>query len=90
MPKHPKSAYLHFAALNRDRVKESVSSFADVAKQLGLRWKSISDDEREVFCRMAEADKLRYRTEKSRYDLAPVKTLESVRHFMSCFEMQRC
>ena len=73
MPKHPKSAYLHFVADNRERVKASGSSFTDIAKRLGQKWKSLPAPEREVYLRIAEADKVRYKREKARYDLAPVK-----------------
>jgi structure-specific recognition protein 1 len=43
-------------------------SFGDVGKELGERWKAISDKEKAKFEEMAKKDKDRYTKEKTAYD----------------------
>ena len=59
-PKRPGSAYFEFAAKERQKViadldfKLKVGDYKEVAKELGRRWKSLSEDERAPFVAKAK------------------------------------
>lgn len=62
-PKRPLSAYMFFSKHTRPVIKVEHPSmgFADLGKEIGLRWKAQED--KTEFNAMAEEDKKRYRTE---------------------------
>lgn len=69
-PKRGLSAFMYFSSAERPKVKEDKPeiSFGDVGKELGERWKAISDKEKAKFEEMAKKDKDRYTKEKTAYD----------------------
>ena len=68
-PKRPLSTYMIFSAEMRAKVKEENPDFSitDVAKELGVRWKSIADDEKVKYEELAKKDKERYEKEMEEY-----------------------
>ena len=64
-PKKGLSAYMFFMKDNRQRVKEqfNLSSFGEISRQMGLVWKSLTPDEKSVYCQKQTDDKERYRLE---------------------------
>ncbi|KAI9929014.1 Non-histone chromosomal protein 6 [Aspergillus wentii] len=68
-PKRGLSAYMFFANDMRDKVREENPgiSFGQVGKQLGDRWKNLSDADRRPYDEKAAADKKRYEEEKAAY-----------------------
>ena len=68
-PKGAKSAYMLYSADNRDSVKESNPDMKgpEISKQLGLNWKSESEDVKNKYKNLAEEDKKRFDTENEEY-----------------------
>ncbi|KAJ5420668.1 Non-histone chromosomal protein 6 [Penicillium sp. CMV-2018d] len=68
-PKRGLSAYMFFANDNRDKVREENPgiSFGQVGKQLGDKWKALSETDRKPYDAKAAADKKRYEEEKAAY-----------------------
>ncbi|CAG7992856.1 unnamed protein product [Penicillium olsonii] len=68
-PKRGLSAYMFFANDNRDKVREENPgiSFGQVGKQLGDKWKALSEDDRKPYDDKAAKDKKRYEEEKAAY-----------------------
>ncbi|CAG8022179.1 unnamed protein product [Penicillium salamii] len=68
-PKRGLSAYMFFANDNRDKVREENPgiSFGQVGKQLGDKWKALSEDDRKPYDEKAAKDKKRYEEEKAAY-----------------------
>jgi len=66
-PKRPLSSYMYFCKEERDRIKEDYPDMKgpDVTKELGVRWKKLSDDDKVPFEELANVDKERYRSEMS-------------------------
>lgn len=64
-PKRPLSAYMFFSKEARPQIKaeKPEMGFADLGKEIGLRWKAL--DDKSKFNEFAEEDKLRYRKELS-------------------------
>jgi len=50
-PKRPKSAYLHFCECNRPDIKNKNPSIkiGDLMKELGIKWREASEDEKKPF-----------------------------------------
>ncbi|KAL9100994.1 MAG: hypothetical protein Q9163_003699 [Psora crenata] len=71
-PKRGLSAYMFFANENRDSVREEHPgiSFGQVGKVLGSRWKALTLKQREPYEAQATADKVRYESEKARYNVS--------------------
>lgn len=69
-PKNPLSAYLFFITEQRSLLagKGDGSSFSQVAKDLGSRWKSMTTEEKAPYVEMARKDKERYMNEKKAFD----------------------
>eukprot|EP00475_Leptophrys_vorax_P000194 TRINITY_DN1011_c0_g1_i1.p2 TRINITY_DN1011_c0_g1~~TRINITY_DN1011_c0_g1_i1.p2 ORF type:complete len:407 (-),score=82.37 TRINITY_DN1011_c0_g1_i1:1702-2922(-) len=78
-PKNPLSAYLFFVTEQRSQLAQqthsgnkpeegsapgSSPSFSEVAKELGQRWKSMTEEQRRPYTEMAKKDKERYEAEK--------------------------
>jgi len=69
-PKRPKSAYLFFSMEERPRLrkKHPKMGFGPLSKRLGKEWKSLSDDEKKHYEKMAKKDKKRYEDEMDAYE----------------------
>jgi hypothetical protein len=79
-PKNPLSAYLFFVTEQRSQLAQQAHSgkssdegapgnsqapsFSAVAKELGQRWKTMTDEEKQPYVDMAKKDKQRYEAEK--------------------------
>lgn len=65
LPKHPMSAYLHFAKEMRPIIKESFpdATLIDVSKQIGSKWRSMTQSELCPWIELANQDKARYANE---------------------------
>jgi len=61
-PKRPMTAYFYFAADIRPQLKEDHPDLkvTDLAKLTGQKWKTLSDDEKQLFNDLASKDKERY------------------------------
>jgi len=68
-PKRPANAFFMFCQLERGKLRENNqdASLSELTKMLGLRWKDMSADEKQVYYDMYETDKLRYEKEMSSY-----------------------
>lgn len=68
-PKRPANAFFMFCQLERGKLREvnQDASLSELTKMLGLRWKDMSADEKQVYYDMYETDKLRYEKEMSSY-----------------------
>lgn len=74
-PKGPISAYLYYASDMRASVKEEVDEKTGealytgtaIAKELGRRWKELSDKQKKKWVKKSEADKVRYQEEMKAY-----------------------
>jgi len=75
-PKRSKSSYLFFCTDIRESVTEELKSKGDgikgitiseVSKKLGSIWKTISDDDKAKYAKMADDDKDRYKMEMDNY-----------------------
>ncbi|KAJ4314168.1 Non-histone chromosomal protein 6 [Neodidymelliopsis sp. IMI 364377] len=68
-PKRGLSAYMFFANEQRDKVREENPGikFGEVGKQLGEKWKALSEKQRTPYEAKAAADKKRYEEEKAAY-----------------------
>jgi len=58
--KRPKSAYMFFSSENRAEEFRKLKTLGEVAKSLALKWKSLTETEKEPYIRMSEKDKERY------------------------------
>ncbi|KAI9277785.1 high mobility group box domain-containing protein [Sporodiniella umbellata] len=65
LPKHPMSAYLHFAKRMRPIIKESFpeATLVDISRQIGSKWRSLSPSELCPWIDLANQDKARYAKE---------------------------
>ena len=71
-PKGAKSAYILFCSEERAQVKEDMPNIdsKEVLAELGKRWKTLKDDDEDrynEFQKMAEKDKVRFKTEMENY-----------------------
>jgi hypothetical protein len=67
-PHKPKTAYVLFSEHVRQDPELSRSSFTEIAKETGKRWRELSDEERTIIWETPAADRLRdYRKELKRY-----------------------
>jgi len=69
-PKHPKNAYLQFAAEQRRLMKESGRTFVgrgNMHKMLSEQWKTLGEIEKEKYVLMANEDRVRYEKEMESY-----------------------
>lgn len=68
-PKRPANAFFMFCQLERGKLRESHqdASLSELTKMLGLQWKDMSAEEKQVYYDMYETDKLRYEKEMSSY-----------------------
>ena len=71
-PKGARSAYIIFCAEERTQVREDIPDIAakDVLVELGKRWKALKDEDEDrynEYQKMAEKDKVRFKTEMENY-----------------------
>jgi hypothetical protein len=69
-PKKAKSSYIFFCSVMRATVKDDMDDDAkavDVTRELGRRWRELSDEDKKPYQEMAEADKQRYADEMESY-----------------------
>lgn len=62
LPKHPMSAYLHFAKEMRPIMKKRFpdARLVEISKQIGAQWRAMSSDELQPWIELANEDKARY------------------------------
>ena len=68
-PKRALSAYMFFSAAKRAEIAAANPDFGitDVAKALGEQWKTVTDEEKNVYQQQADEDKIRYEREMAAY-----------------------
>jgi hypothetical protein len=68
-PKKALSAYMFFATENRAAIKAENPNltFGELAKAVGDKWKTMSDEDKKPYTDKATADKARYEREKAAY-----------------------
>lgn len=69
-PKRAKSAYIYFCSAMRATVKEELGDEAkatEVTRELGKRWKQLTDEEKQPYQDLADEDKERYAREMAEY-----------------------
>ena len=72
-PKRAKSAYLFYCDDHRQKIldtmrkKKKKVNIADVSKQLGAKWKGLSDAAKAPYEAKAQADRERYQEEMEQY-----------------------
>ena len=68
-PKESSSAFVFFGRATRDDIKAAHPdwSLGDVGRELGKRWKELSDDDKKPFHDQAAKDAERYKTEMEAY-----------------------
>ncbi len=69
-PKKAVSAYMLFAADNRQKIKEAnpQATFGELGKLIGDAWKALSDDAKAVYKQKEADDKVRYEKESTAYE----------------------
>ena len=73
-PKRAKSAYLFYCDDHRQKIldtmrkKKKKVNIADVSKQLGAKWKGLSDAAKAPYEAKAQADRERYQEEMEQYN----------------------
>lgn len=69
LPRRPKSAYIYFCHELRPKLKETLpnAKLPEVARELGKRWSTVSNEEKEKFEKMSCEDKQRYVEEMEMY-----------------------
>ena len=69
IPKRPMTSFMFFCNEFRNQIWEANPEFkiGDVAKELGKRWKKLSEQEKEKYSKMNEDDKERYEEEYETY-----------------------
>lgn len=68
-PRRSMSAFFHFSALERGKVKAANPDFqlGDIAKEMSRRWSDASPEVRQKYDALADKDKERYEREKQAY-----------------------
>ena len=68
-PKGKSSAYIMFGNAKRAEVKEQHPDFSlgDIGRELGKRWKELTDDDKKPYVDLATADAERYDREMAAY-----------------------
>jgi len=73
-PKRAKSAYLFYCDDHRPKILDSLRkkkkkvNIAEVSKQLGAKWKGLSDTTKAPYEAKAQADRERYQEEMEQYN----------------------
>lgn len=68
-PKRNKNGYMFFSNAMRESVKSENPDMkvTELAKELGEKWRGLSDEEKKPYLKLAEADKQRYDAEMKDY-----------------------
>jgi structure-specific recognition protein 1 len=68
-PKRNLSGFFFFSGTQRKIIKEEHPEFAitDIARELGVRWKALTEEEKIPFQKQADEDKIRYTKEMADY-----------------------
>ena len=68
-PRRGMTAFMLFSNDNRAKIKESKpdATFGEIGRLVGEAWKALTDKQREVYTKRAEADKQRYTSEMETY-----------------------
>ena len=79
-PKAPLSSYMEFARQERLKVMEELANpdLVEVGRELGRRWKSLTQEEKEIYVNMSKQNRLRYGEE--------MKTFSRKRVSESCLD----
>jgi SWI/SNF-related matrix-associated actin-dependent regulator of chromatin subfamily A member 5 len=65
----PTSAYTYFQRINSSKIKAELNlSVGDLTKEVSLRWKALSSDEKRQYEELAEKDLIRYNRESDARD----------------------
>ena len=66
IPKMPLSAYMHFTRDARPRIikRNPELRFGEIGKMLGQEWRELSETAKQVYCKMAADDKIRFERER--------------------------
>lgn len=64
-PKRPRSAYIFYCQENRSNLSDMDNK--SILKELGKRWKTLTDKEKTPYVKMNEDDKVRYEREMETY-----------------------
>lgn len=69
-PKRPKNSYTYFCKDFREKVKKDnpESSFKDINKLLGVKWKNLSQKTKQHYIKLGELDKNRYQDDMEDYE----------------------
>ncbi len=74
LPKKPKSAYFFFCddarppLLEKAKKKGKKVVIGDIAKELGTKWKALTDKKKEKYVKLNKGDKVRYENEMVEYN----------------------
>jgi len=80
-PKRAKSAYIYFCSAMRATVKAELGDDAkatEVTRELGKRWKQLTDEEKKPYQESADEDKKRYAGEMAAYSDRSADSAEDV------------
>ena len=68
-PKKPKTSYMYFCQLNREKVLKETPNIllGDQSKKLGSLWSALSDEEKKPYMQQADDDRSRYDEEQEEY-----------------------
>ncbi len=67
-PKRVLSPYVIFVRQERPKmVQKGVSQFNEIMRELGQRWRKMSDEEKEPYMKMSEQDRYRYKHQVEEY-----------------------
>lgn len=70
-PKRPLSAFFLYLKDQREAVKQSLpdgASVADISREIGKRWRELSEDEKEPYARHSTDLKAEYQKKKAAWD----------------------
>jgi hypothetical protein len=69
-PKRPKSAYIFFCTIIRQKIKDENPSISntELIEIIGNQWKELAYDEKRFYKQLADEDKIRYNEDKIRYN----------------------
>lgn len=65
-PKRPKNPFIFFFTENKDKIKNEYPKMnqREIIKKSGEKWKNLKQDEKEIYIKMYQKDKIRYLEEK--------------------------
>jgi len=68
-PKKGKTSYMYFAEDNRTEIREKFpdATMGDISKELGKKWQTLSEKDKEPYIALANKDKERYEEDMEAY-----------------------